>query len=147
MTLQVGVIGSGEYDETLYALAYEVGRYLAEAKAVLINGGLGGVMEASARGAKEHGGVTVGVLPYKERWKANPFVDIVIATGMGHARNVVIVQSSDVLISVGGEFGTLSEIAIALKEGKKIVSLLPPKIEGLIEVQSPREAVETAISP
>jgi hypothetical protein len=146
MSLQVGVIGSGECDKPLYDLAYEVGKYLAREKAILINGGLGGVMEASAKGAKEHGGVTVGILPYKDRWKANPYMDVVIATGMGHARNVIIVQSSDVLISVGGEFGTLSEIAIALKEGKKVISLSPPySIRGLITVESPEAAVKFAV--
>jgi len=123
--MQVGVIGAGFCDEETYRLAYRVGELLAEKGCILVNGGLGGVMEASAKGAKSKGGITVGILPRGVE-EANPYIDIKIATDMGHARNVIIVHSCEALISVGGEYGTISEIAIALKEGKSVASLKPP---------------------
>lgn len=113
---------------------------------MLINGGLGGVMEASAKGAKSRGGLVVGILPHGME-EANPYVDVKITTHMGHARNIIIVHSSDALISVGGEYGTISEIAIALKEGKKVASLKPPMIiKGMKVCKTPEEAVDYCIS-
>lgn len=144
--MQIGVVGSGVCDEEIYAIAFRVGQLIAEKGCVLINGGLGGVMEASAKGAKSKGGITVGILPRKTD-DANPYVDIKIATDMGHARNVIIVHSCDAIISVGGEYGTISEIAIALKEGKPVASIKPKVlIEGMKVFQSPEEAVEYVIS-
>ncbi|MEM0203590.1 MAG: TIGR00725 family protein [Archaeoglobaceae archaeon] len=143
--MQIGVVGSGSCDEELYAIAFRVGQLIAEKGHVLINGGLGGVMEASAKGAKSKNGITVGILPRKTK-DANPYIDIKVATDMGHARNIVIVHSSDAIISVGGEYGTISEIAIALKEGKPVASIKPKVvIDGMRIFQTPEEAVEFVI--
>jgi uncharacterized protein (TIGR00725 family) len=119
----VAVVGAGEAGDDLVASAYEVGAELARAGAILVTGGLGGVMEAASRGASEAGGATVALLPGADRRHANPFSQIVIPTGMGEARNVLIVRAADALIAIGGEFGTLSEIAFALKIGKPVISL------------------------
>lgn len=121
----IGVIGAGSCPQDVEDLAVEVGRAIARAGAVLVCGGLGGVMEAAARGAKEAGGVTVGILPGPDTSAANARIDIPIATNVGHARNVIIVHTSAVLIAVSGGYGTLSEIALALKAGKRVVALRP----------------------
>ncbi|MEM2716042.1 MAG: TIGR00725 family protein [Archaeoglobaceae archaeon] len=144
--MQIGVIGSGSCDEETYKLAYRVGELIAERGGILINGGLGGVMEASAKGAKSKGGITVGVLPRGVE-EANPYIDIKIATNMGHARNMIIVHSSDALISIGGEYGTISELAIALKERKRVASLKPPVIlRGMKIFENAEEAVDYVLS-
>ncbi len=145
-SMQIGVIGAGSCDKEIYELAFRVGQLLAEKGCILINGGLGGVMEASARGAKSRGGITVGILPRRCE-EANPFIDIRIATDMGHARNMILVHSSDALISVGGEFGTISEIAIALKEGKPVASIRPPVVlKGMKVFEKPEDAVNYVLS-
>lgn len=145
---QIGVIGAGACSEEVESLAEAVGREIARKGAVLLCGGLGGVMEAASRGAKKEGGTTLGVLPGVRREDANPWIDVAIQSGMGHARNALIAQSSDALIAVGGEYGTLSEIALGLKMGKPVV-LLESKweIEGAQRAKSPKEAVETAFRP
>lgn len=143
---QVGVIGVSSCDEELYKIAYRVGELLAEKGCVVINGGLTGVMEASAKGAKSKGGLVVGIIPSAFKGDANPYVDIVIATNMGHARNMIIVHSSDALIAIGGGYGTISEMAIALKEGKRVVAINPQiKLPGLITAETPEEAVEKVL--
>jgi len=143
---QIGVVGSSVCDEHLYKIAYRVGELIAEKGCILINGGLGGVMEASAKGAKKRGGIVVGILPSGKDY-CNDYVDIKIATHMGHARNIIIVHSSDAIISVGGEYGTISEIAIALKEKKKVASIEPPVIlKGMKVCKTPEEAVDYVIS-
>lgn len=119
----IGVIGAGECGEDLAAIAEELGKKIAIQGAVLICGGLGGVMEAAAKGARSEGGRTIGILPSVNKKDANPYIDTPVCTGMGHARNVIIVLTSDVLIAVGGEYGTLSEIALALKAGKPVISI------------------------
>ena len=119
----MAVVGSGDADEATYAVARELGRELARRGAVVVCGGLGGVMEAACRGAKDQGGTTVGVLPGDDRHSANPFVDVAVATGMGEARNAVVARTADVVVAVAGEFGTLSEIALALRMGKPVVGL------------------------
>ena len=120
----VAVVGpSGDPGAAVLALAEEVGRRLAEAGAVLVCGGLGGVMAAACRGAKTAGGLTVGILPGTDRRAANPWVDVALATGLGEARNTVLVHAADVLVAVGGEYGTLSEIAFALKVGTPVVGV------------------------
>ena len=144
--VQIGVIGSGKCDDELLKIAERVGELLAENGCVVINGGLGGVMEASARGAVRKGGTVVGILPTADKEHANPYVSIAIATNMGHARNMIIVHSSDAIIAVGGEYGTISEMAIALKEGKRVVAIKPPvNLSGLIVANSPEEAVKKAL--
>ncbi len=146
MLLQVGVIGSGDCYEDVCEIAERVGELLAERKCVIINGGLYGVMEAVSRGAKKKGGFVVGIVPGKNKEEANRYCDVVIATNMGHARNMIIVHSSDVLIAIGGGYGTISEMAIALKEGKRVVGIKTPvKLPGLIEAKTPEEAVDIAL--
>jgi hypothetical protein len=140
---QVGIIGSSFCGEELYGIAYRVGELLAEKGYIVINGGLGGVMEASAKGAKEKGGFVIGIIPSASKRDANQFCDAVIATDMGHARNMIIVHSSDAIIAVGGGFGTISEMAIALKEGKKVIAISPEiRLPGLIIAENAEEAVK-----
>ena len=118
----VAVVGAGlpgPDDE----VAEELGRRLAEAGAVVLCGGLGGVMAAACRGARAAGGRTVGILPGTDRAAANPWVEIALATGLGEARNTVIVHAADVVVAVGGEYGTLSEVAFALKVGRPVVGV------------------------
>jgi uncharacterized protein (TIGR00725 family) len=119
----IAVIGGGTCSIETAALAEKVGAAIAQAKAVLICGGLGGVMEAAARGARRAGGTTIGILPGSDYRTANEFVDHAICTGLGEARNVSIVMTADGLIALPGEFGTLSEISFALKYNKPVVSL------------------------
>lgn len=121
--IYIGVIGQSVYEERIYRLAYEAGREIARRGAILVCGGLGGVMEAACRGAKEEGGLTIGILPGSSGGDANPFVDIAIATGLGEARNLVIVNTASALIACGGQAGTLSEIAFALRAGKILAGL------------------------
>jgi hypothetical protein len=140
---QIGVIGSSYCGEELYNIAYEVGRLLAEKGYILINGGLGGVMEASAKGARDAGGFVIGVIPSASKRDANRYCNAVIVTNMGHARNMIIVHSCDALVAVGGGYGTISEMAIALKEGKKVVAINPEiRLPRLIIANSARQAVE-----
>jgi len=119
----IGVIGASRADDEAVALAEEVGRGVARGGGILVCGGLGGVMEAAARGAKEEGGVTVGVLPGQRRDHANKYIDIPIVTGMSFARNIIIIRSSNVVIAVKGASGTLSEIAYALQLDVPVVGL------------------------
>ncbi len=119
----IGVIGAKSCDDATAAKAYEIGRGIARAGFALVCGGLGGVMEAACRGASEAGGLTIGILPGDSVATANPHVKIPIATGLGIARNVIIVRSSRVLVAVSGGPGTLSEIAYALQLGVPVVSL------------------------
>jgi uncharacterized protein (TIGR00725 family) len=143
----IGVIGAGSCPAAIEEIAAEVGREISRNHGVLVCGGLGGVMQAAARGAKELGAMTVGILPGPTTRDANPHVDIPIATNMGHARNAVIVHTADVLIAVGGSYGTLSEIALALKTGKGVVVLrLAFDIPGIHLAETPHEAVQKALS-
>jgi uncharacterized protein (TIGR00725 family) len=119
----VAVVGPSAGTPAELALGEAVGRLLAKAGAVLVCGGMGGVMEAAAGGAVKAGGKTVGILPSGSRLEGNPYLTVAVATGMGEARNVIVVRTADVVIAVHGEFGTLSEIALALKIGKPVVGL------------------------
>ncbi len=121
--IQVSVVGDSEPDEGFLSIAREVGRVIAARGAVLICGGLGGMMEAAARGTKENGGLTVGILPNYDKHSANPFTDITIPTGLGHARNVLVVASGDVVVALPGSHGTRSEVEIALKLGKPVIGV------------------------
>jgi uncharacterized protein (TIGR00725 family) len=143
----VAVVGAGEASPQEIAVAEEVGRLLAERGAVLVCGGLGGVMEAACRGAKEGGGSTVGILPGRDRAAANAYVDVAIATGLGEARNALVVRAADVLIAVGGGYGTLSEIALGLKSGTPVVGIGSWELAGrpLTEARDAPEAVELAL--
>jgi uncharacterized protein (TIGR00725 family) len=149
----VAVIGAGRCSAEVAALAESVGRELAQRGAVVVCGGLGGVMEAACRGAKGAGGVTVGILPGTARRDANPHVDIPIVTGMGEARNVLVVRSAQAVIAISGEYGTLSEIAHALKLGIPVVGLRTWQLakdslqrEEIIRAQTPQEAVQRALA-
>jgi uncharacterized protein (TIGR00725 family) len=126
--------------------AEEVGRLLARAGAVLVCGGLGGTMEAACRGARSEGGTTVGLLPGEDRAAANAYVSVAIATGLGELRNGLIVRSCDAVIAVGGAYGTLSEIALALRAGKPVIGLGTWDIDGVVAAGSPEEAVALALS-
>jgi len=119
----IGVIGAGEATAAGCAVAREVGRRIAEAGAVLVCGGLGGVREAAAQGCSEAGGLVLGILPGGEAVAANPYVGIAVPTNMGHARNVIIAQTAEALIAVEGEYGTLSEMAIGLKIGRPVIAV------------------------
>lgn len=121
--LQIAVIGGSDPDPECMALAVEVGRIIAARGAVLICGGLGGIMEAAARGAKEKGGLTVGILPDYNKESANPFIDVVVPTGLGHARNVLVAASGDLIAALPGSHGTRSEISIALKLNKTVIGI------------------------
>jgi uncharacterized protein (TIGR00725 family) len=119
----VGVVGAGVATADEERAAETVGRLLAETGCVVVCGGLGGVMGAACRGAKQAGGQTIGILPGADRREANPWLDVTIPTGMGEGRNLLVVRASEVIVAVGGEFGTLSEIALALKLGRPVVGL------------------------
>lgn len=142
----VSVIGAGRCDATECAVAEQVGRFVAEAGATLVCGGLGGVMEAAAKGAKAAGGTTIGILPGHDRGAANAYLDHVITTGMGEARNLAVVSSGDVVIAVAGGYGTLSEIGLAAKIGRPVVILhgwhleSEERLEGLWYASSAAEA-------
>ncbi len=119
----IAVIGGSLCGAAEEALAEELGRLVARKGATLVCGGSGGVMEAAARGAKQEGGTTIGILPGHDRTLANPHIDHVVTTGMGHARNLAVVSSGDAVIAVGGGYGTLSEIGLAAKIGRPVVIL------------------------
>jgi uncharacterized protein (TIGR00725 family) len=132
----VAVVGSGIATGELYERAREVGRLVAERGGIVVCGGLSGVMEAAARGAMEAGGVSIGILPDEDRKRGNPYLSYSITTGTGHARNLAVVCSGDVVIAVGGEYGTLSEIGLARKVGRPVVSLESWELPGHVTVAS-----------
>ena len=143
----VGVIGAAQPTAAGYAIAREVGRLLAAAGAVVVCGGLGGVMEAACRGAVEAGGLTVGILPGPAAAAANPWVAIPVVTNMGHARNVILAHTAPVLIAVEGGYGTLSEIAVALKLGRPVFTLgTQAAPAGAVPLASPQAAVQAALA-
>lgn len=142
----IGVIGGSKVDQTAYDTAYEVGRLIGESGAVLVCGGLGGVMEAACKGAKAVGGMTVGILPGTQVSDANIHVDIPIATGLGYGRNLIIINTAQTLIAVSGQYGTLSEIGFALQLGKPVYGLGTWDIDGIEDCASPREAVNKALT-
>jgi uncharacterized protein (TIGR00725 family) len=142
---RVAVIGGNRPGHAALEQAFEVGRHLARRGAVLVCGGLGGVMEAAARGAKEAGGLTVGILPGTNLGDANLSIDIPIATGLGYSRNSLVVMNADAVIAVDGEYGTLSEIAYSLIYGKKVVGLGTWDVKGVVAARDPEEAVRLAL--
>jgi uncharacterized protein (TIGR00725 family) len=148
----VAVVGGRVCSPEEATLAEAVGRHLARAGATLICGGMGGVMAAVCRGAKLAGGLTIGVLPGHSATDANPHVDVPIVTGMGEARNVIIVRTASAVIAVGGEFGTLSEIAFALKLGRPVIGLGTWELakdgqpaQAIVRAQTAEEAVRLAL--
>lgn len=148
----IAVVGPSAGTPTELALGEAVGRRIAEAGGVLVCGGMGGVMEAAAGGSAAAGGRSVGILPSDSRLDANPYVTVAVATGMGEARNAIVVRTADVVIAVHGEFGTLSEIALALKMGKPVVGLGTwelardgEPVDAIVLASDPDEAVAKAL--
>lgn len=147
MNTIIGVIGTSEASTEEYQTAEEVGREIARRKGILVCGGLGGVMEASCRGAKSEGGLTIGIIPGSTKKEANPYVDIPIVTGISEARNIIVVRSSNAIIAIGGSFGTLSEIAFALKLEIPVVGINTWEVSTNIKkATTPKEAVDLAFS-
>lgn len=145
--VRIAVAGAGAADPELEAVAEEVGRRIAEAGAILLCGGLGGVMEAAARGCAGAGGLTIGILPGTDAAAANPHIRVPLPTGLGEARNVLVAGSGDAVIAIGGGWGTLSEVAMARKVGVPVVLLRPGLTEGLelTVAASAEEAVRLAV--
>ena len=148
----IAVIGSGQCSAQEAKLAEAVGRELARRGAILVCGGLGGIMAAACRGASAEGGVTIGILPGDNYQAANPYVQIPIATGMGYARNIAVVKSARAVIAIGGSYGTLSEIGHALQSGIPVIGLNTWSLsrndeqdKSIIPAQSPAEAVDKAL--
>jgi len=149
----VAVIGSASCSQEVAAQAEAVGREIARRGAVLVCGGRGGVMEAACRGAKAESGITVGILPGADRGEANRYVDIAIATGMGEARNAIVVRTADAVVAVSGGYGTLSEIGLALKMGRPVVGLgtwelqqAGQAVAAVVQATTPAQAVERALA-
>jgi uncharacterized protein (TIGR00725 family) len=139
----VGVIGGGECTDSTYKTAQSLGFEIGKRDWILVCGGLGGVMEAAAKGCAEAGGMSLGILPGSKRDSANPYIRIALPTGLGEGRNLLVVRTSDVLVSIGGGYGTLSEIALALKAGKPVIGLETwEHIQGIQYVSHPDEVIE-----
>ena len=145
-TAYVAVVGAGaDVAPALFAQAETVGALLARQGAVVVTGGLGGIMEAACRGARMVGGTTLGLLPGEDRAAANRWVSVAVATGMGELRNGLVVRASEAVIAVAGEYGTLSEIALALKLGRRVVGLGSWEIDGVQRAADPAAAVKLAL--
>ena len=138
----VGVIGGSKVSQDTYELAFKMGKLIGERNYVLITGGLSGVMEAASKGAKEKGGLVIGILPGNSRFTANKWVDVPIVTGMRHARNVIIAGSADILIAIDGSLGTQSEIAFGHIYKKKIIGIKCSTPLPFEKVETPEEAIE-----
>ncbi|MDX6520831.1 MAG: hypothetical protein QOJ31_1531 [Gaiellales bacterium] len=141
----VSVTGASGPDKELDALAGEVGRLLAELGCVVVSGGLGGVMEAASRGARDAGGQVLGIVPDEDRRRANPHCTLVVATGIGQGRNLAVAATGDVMIALGSGWGTLSEIALARKLGRPVVTLCGRPLDGVIAATTAAEAVTAAL--
>jgi uncharacterized protein (TIGR00725 family) len=142
----VAVVGAGgDVAADVLGVAEDVGARLARRGAVVVCGGLGGVMEAACRGARSEGGVTLGILPGADRGAANDWVSVAVATGLGELRNGLVVRAADAVIAIGGEYGTLSEIALALKAGLRVVGVGSWEIAGVAAAAGAAEAVALAL--
>lgn len=139
---QIAVIGAAEAEEWEKDLAFRVGRLIAVEGCILLTGGRGGVMEAASQGASEAGGFVAGIVPGSE---GNQYLDLIIKTQMGQARNVILVESADAVIAVSGSYGTLSEIGVSLRIGTPVFGIKTWDIPGLIPCQTPEEAVQSTI--
>jgi len=138
----IGVIGGSAVNKEIYKKAFQTGALIAKKGGFVVCGGLSGVMEAACKGAKSEGGTTIGILPGKSKSAANPYVDIPVPTGIGEARNVVIVNTAAGFIAIDGKEGTLSEIAFALKQKKPVMGIDTFNIKGVVKCGSPEEAVK-----
>ena len=142
----IAVVGAGKCSKKLRDMASTVGKYIAENGGIVVCGGMGGIMEGAARGAKEAGGVTIGILPTDSKDDANEFIDYVIPTGFGEARNIMVVRAADVVIAFPGKYGTLSEMAFALHAKKPVISINAWKLgDEITQVKTPMEAAELAM--
>ncbi|MGZ4180631.1 MAG: TIGR00725 family protein [Solirubrobacteraceae bacterium] len=146
MTPYVAVVGTGDATPKEADAAEQVGAGLARAGAIVVCGGLGGVMAAACRGAYDAGGMTIAILPGADRRSANDWARVVIPTGMGEMRNALVVRAADAVIAVGGAYGTLSEVALALKTGVPVVGIDTWPIDGVIGVDTAADAVATALA-
>jgi len=141
----IGVVGAGNCSKKMKATAEEIGRAIAEKGGVLVCGGLGGIMEGAAKGAKKADGITIGILPGNRRDEANKYIDYAIPTGIGEARNLVVIKTADAVVALPGKYGTLSEMAFCLKLGKPLVTMAAWNISEDIErFDDPEEAVNRA---
>lgn len=140
--MRVSVVGGGQVDDATAEVAHEVGRLLGEADHELVCGGLGGVMAAACRGARAADGHTIGILPGADRGAANESVETAIATGMGNARNALVVLNGDAVVAIDGATGTLSEIALALDAGLPVAGLDTHDVAGVEAVDTPAAAVD-----
>ena len=139
----IGVIGAGKCSGPVYRIARNLGSEIGKNGWILVCGGLGGVMEGAARGCSEVGGMTVGILPGLDKNSANPYINIALATGLGEGRNLLVVRASDVLVSIAGEYGTLSEIALALKTNRPVIGIHTwENIKGIHYVSDVQEAIQ-----
>jgi uncharacterized protein (TIGR00725 family) len=143
----VAVIGASAASAEQERVAEEVGRRLAEAEAIVITGGGGGVMAAASRGAAQAGGTVIGILPGEDRARANRWVSIALPTGLGELRNALIVRAADAAVAVGGAYGTLSEIALAMVAGVPVIGLDTWDVDGVQAARTPEEAVRRALAP
>jgi len=141
----IGVIGAGQCEPHIREMAFQVGRLIALNGYGLVNGGLGGVMEASAEGCRSESGLTVGILPGLEAGDANPYMELILPTGLGDIRNLLVVRASKALIAIGGKYGTLSEIALGMKADKPVIGLHTWDIIDKFSAAAPEEAVKMAI--
>lgn len=148
----IAVLGGNQCSAQETALAEEVGGEIARHGAILVCGGLGGIMEAACRGARKEGGTTIGILPGEHRQSANPYVEIPIVTGIGHARNMIVAKSANAVIAIGGGYGTLSEISYALQSGIPVISLNTwtlsrngRKERSIVPAKDPADAVAKAL--
>lgn len=144
-TPYIAVVGASTANEAELAAAETVGRTLAEAGATVITGGRTGVMEAASRGAAQAGAVTIGLLPGSDRSEANPHVTVALPTGLGELRNGLIIRAADAVVAVGGAYGTLSEIALALRAGVPVVGVNTWQIDGIERATTPTEAAARAL--
>ena len=149
----IAVSGGGDADDAACRVAEELGLELARLGAVVVTGGLGGAMAAACRGAKGGGGTTIGILPSDDRAEANAWVDVAVPTGLGEVRNALVVRAADAVVAVAGEFGTLSEIALALRLGKPVVGLGTWElarhghpVQAIVAATTPAGAAETAVA-
>jgi uncharacterized protein (TIGR00725 family) len=151
--VHVAVVGASDASDDDLAVAEDLGRELAARGAVVVCGGLGGVMEAVCRGARQAGGHTVGILPGDDRRQANPHVEVAVATGLGEGRNLLVIRTADAVVAVGGGFGTLSEIAFALRLGRPVVGLATwelskggQAVDAIVRVATAADAADAALA-
>ncbi len=142
----IAIVGAGKCSKKLRDRAAEVGKYVAEQGGIVVCGGLGGIMEGAARGAKEAGGLTIGILPTENKEDANEYIDLVIPTGFGEARNIMVVRTADAVVAFPGKYGTLSEMAFALHAKKPVISVSAWQLgDEIRHVDSPLEAAKLAM--